>query len=68
MVHIALPAEIQSAGMEVFASQGNLVLDTRISPSAGEIIHDFSSLPAGLYFIRISAGEKVYSSRLQIVR
>ncbi len=68
IVSITLPAEIQSADMEVFNSKGNLVNAVRIFPSAGVINLDFAPLPAGLYFIRIQAAGKIYSTRLQIVR
>jgi hypothetical protein len=49
--------------IELFGSQGSLI--TKLEPD-NQISHTFniSVLPAGLYFIRVVAGQEVRSARI----
>ncbi|MDP1621123.1 MAG: T9SS type A sorting domain-containing protein [Bacteroidales bacterium] len=68
IVYCTLPESCRSAEMHVLTPLGKVICKQAVYPSAGEFRAELSTLPDGLYFIRMVTPERNYSAKLQITR
>jgi hypothetical protein len=66
-VRFTLPEQVSSAVMQVITPQGKLIKTMQVFSSSGEISTRLTGLPDGIYFIRLLAKDKTYTSKIQIL-
>ncbi len=65
-VSITLPGGNVSAEIQVFTPQGRKISGSAGHPVNGVITTDLSGLPDGLYFLRVSSEDHVFTTKVQL--